>query len=374
MSQRPYVDFREVKQKISIPEALEALGLGRDFVERNGVLTGVCPIHTHGPQPNDQQFKINKRGETWLWHCFGDCQRGGDVIELVKSIKNLSDEHVRFWFAEHFGERLSCRKPKRNQKVLPASPQANTADESSGRDDRSPAEAGSTGSVRDNILTDKVAKALKPLTFRLNVDLDAAMPYLEHRGITRETAQRFGLGLCRGKPGRKPPVLDGYVAAPIYRWPRGENENPVGYMGRWPGEDYDEAGDHPRYKVPGGFEISRVVYGLNEALDRSKNTAPLIVVEGVFKVLYLAQKGFPSAVSTFTASVSDDQVDILVATGRPIALLFDGNEAGYQGMRRGAAKLITRTWTRVVKLDEGVEPDHLTKEQLEQLLSFARES
>ncbi len=73
-----------------------------------------------------------------------------------------------------------------------------------------------------------------------------------------------------------------------------------------------------------------------------------------------------------SSSLSDEQADILVSCGRPIVLMFDGNTAGYAGMRTAAAKLITRTWVRVVKLDDGVEPDQLSGEQLDRLIGFAK--
>ena len=128
----------------------------------------------------------------------------------------------------------------------------------------------------------------------------------------------------------------------------------------------------PRYKLPDGFAVSRVVYGLNEALDQSSDSLPLIVVEGPFKVWHLVQCGFPNTVSTFTSSISDEQAGILAATRRSIVLLFDGDEAGRAGMRKGAAKLISETYVRVVKLPSDVDPDHLSQEQLDELLGFAK--
>lgn len=96
---------------------------------------------------------------------------------------------------------------------------------------------------------------------------------------------------------------------------------------------------------------------------------PLVVVEGPFTVYHLVQCGFSNAVATLGATVSDEQADILAATGRPIILLFDGNEAGHAGMRSAAGKLITRTFVRVVRLPEGKEPDDLSQAELEKLLS-----
>ena len=70
---RPYIDFQEVKEKVSIPDALEALGLLDQFTEKKSVWSGVCPNpkHEHGPQPNNQQFKFDNRRGEWLFKCFG---------------------------------------------------------------------------------------------------------------------------------------------------------------------------------------------------------------------------------------------------------------------------------------------------------------
>lgn len=337
---RPYISFAEVKAKVPIPDVLEPLGIADTFTQKGDTYTGICPLptHQHGPQPNPQQFKINQKGDTWLWHCFADCNRGGDVIELVKAVKELSDQHVRFWFAEHFGDRLSTTKDKQKQNDQPKT-------------------------------ADKPVKPLKPLRFYLNLDADAARPYLNDRGVSDETIERYGLGLAHKG------VLKDYVAMPICGYPRSDQENPLAYIGRWPGEDFDEANDRPRYKIPAGFETGRVVYGLPEAMDSlAARNVPLIVVEGPFKVYHLIQCGYPNTVSTLTANVSDEQADILSRTNLPVVLFFDGNEAGYAGMRRAAGRLITNTFVRVIKLAEGTEPDHLMPDKLDHLLAFAKPS
>lgn len=70
----------------------------------------------------------------------------------------------------------------------------------------------------------------------------------------------------------------------------------------------------------------------------------------------------------FSSSLSDAQADLLVKTRRPIVLMLDGNEAGQQGMRAAAGKLITQTFARVVKLPGGCEPDDLSADELRSYL------
>ena len=344
MARRPFVNFKEIKERIRFADVLQVLGLTEQFKKAGDGLMGVCPLptHTHGPMPNPEQFKIGHKDGVDVWHCFGDCQRGGDVIEFVKAMTGYDNSHVRLWFAEAFPDRLSLAKPKDSRVDLTPPP-------ASSEPTPKPAAVASPAAAP--------AEPLKALKFFLRLDPNAQ--YLQDRGIYPETVERFGLGQCSKG------LLAGYLAIPVRDFPSG---NLVAYLGRWAGEDYDEAAGRSRYKWPPNFPAHRVVYGLIQALD-SNPGQPLIVVEGPFKVFHLYQNGFPNAVSSFTASLSDEQAAILAATGRRIILFFDGNEAGYKGMRTAAGKLIGRTFVRVVKLPEGREPDDLSAGELKTLLA-----
>ena len=116
MAKRPYVSFAEVKEKVSIPDVLQTLGIADHFRVKENAWIGCCPLlqHQHGPQPNENQFRIDCKKGLWLYRCFGDCAEtdlgGGDVINFVKGMTGLSDAHVRFWFVEHFGDRLGTKR------------------------------------------------------------------------------------------------------------------------------------------------------------------------------------------------------------------------------------------------------------------------
>jgi DNA primase len=361
--QRPYVSFAEVKEKVTIPDVLQAFGITDRFTQKGSTLTGVCPFpsHQHGPSPNPEQFKINCREGIWLFHCFGDCNRGGDVVEFTKAMTGFDNGHVRFWFAEKFGDRLTAKKTNGTKAKAEAEQKGDT--EKVAANPPAPvkeAEKATEKTAQQQPNADPPAE-LKPLGFHLRLDSEVA--YLKERGLMPETIERYGLGQCnRG-------VLKGYIAIPIHLHTQSAGENPVAYLGRWPGEDYDEAAGKLRYRWPDGFPKSRVVYGLREALITDK-AVPLIVVEGSFKVFHLVQAGFPSTVAVMGSSLSDEQAAILVATGRPIILFFDGNEAGQTGMRLAAAKLIRLAFVRVVSLPDGKEPDELPAEELGNVLSF----
>lgn len=345
---RPYVDFAEVKAKVSMPEVLQVFGIADKFEWKGQTLCGVCPLpgHTHGPSPNPEQFKINNKEGTWLWMCFGDCNAGGDVIAFAKAMTGLDDAHIRFWWHEKFGSRLT--NGKKNGK---AAVKKDTACQ-----ELRPVAAQQAAPLASTTVASTPA-TLKPLRFFLN--LDPEVDYLKQRNVSPETILRFGIGLC------KKGMLAGYVAMPLFD-PH-QSDALVGYLGRWPGNDFDEQ-DRPRYKLPKDFPKQQVIFGLREAMDNTEGK-PLIVVEGAFDVFALAQAGY-AAVAVLGSSLSDEQAAILAGTRRGIVLMFDGDEAGQHGMRTAAGKLIRQCFVRAVKLAEEQQPDQLSAQELAQVLSF----
>ena len=347
MSDRPFISFAEVKEKVPIPDALAALGILDRFHRHGEKLSGICPSksHAHGPRPNPQQFKANKNSQgLWLWHCFG-CKAGGDVVELVKKVTGYDNSHVRFFFHDHFQQRLGCTKKNDSMSV-----EKDTAREAS-KDTTQAAPL-----TPSNLPTD--LPAIKPLRFRLN--LDGNVPYLRERGVNPETIERYGIGLCsRG-------LLKGYVAMPVFG--EADDDNPVAYIGRWPGSDFDEAKGHPRYKFPEEFPRNRVLYGYNVAA-RSPTASPIVLVEGPFSCFHLAQSGIASVVAALGSSLSDEQAILLARLRRPVVILFDGDDAGRRGTQAAIEKLAPLAFVRSVALEDGQQPTDLSAENIQRLLA-----
>lgn len=57
-----------------------------------------CPIH-RGTNPRTFVVSTAKNA----WRCFGDCNRGGNVIELVAALENLSPTEAARLLAERLG-------------------------------------------------------------------------------------------------------------------------------------------------------------------------------------------------------------------------------------------------------------------------------
>ena len=80
-----HLDFKLLKQTVSISQVLAAKGLTNHFKKRGDRLIGPCPIHG-GDNPSAFVVSISKN----LWYCFSGCQAGGDVIDLVRRLDHLS--------------------------------------------------------------------------------------------------------------------------------------------------------------------------------------------------------------------------------------------------------------------------------------------
>lgn len=355
MGTRPFVSFDECKQKVSIPEVLERLGIADQFVIRNGTWVGKCPYpsHVHGPSPNTEQFKINLVDGVWLWRCWGDCKSAGNVVQFVMRMLGQSAEHARFFFAEHFGDRLHLGRSGGVNPTARDSPETKKVGEVLVK----------PAPTETNLTETKIPSAeceYKPIRFLLQVD--AAVPYLQNRGITEATAKRFHVGLASKG------MMAGYIAVPVWSFPKGKF--PAGYIGRWAGEDYNADQGRPRYKLPGNFPKHQFLFGINEALE-AMTDKPLILVEGFFGALHCIQNGFPSTVALLGSSLSDEQAALLTDAKRPIVLMLDGDESGRNGMTAAVTKLTAHAFVRSVHLDDGQQPDHLTGTDLRSVLSFA---
>ena len=194
-----FIDFAELKQKVTIAQVTEMLDI--KLMQSGNQLRGCCPIH-NGSQ--DRQFVITP--EKGVWFCFGqECSRGGDLIELVARVQKVSQKEAALAIARHF-------------KLVPsASPE---------RPRNTP-------------------KALDPLPY-----LEAEHELLSSLGIKSDTLKHFGAGYApKG-------IMRGRLAIPI----REESGVLVAYCGRAVrGEEPKLI--FPKDYVPGLFNLDRIQEG-----------------------------------------------------------------------------------------------------------------
>jgi DNA primase len=85
--------IERIKATITVDDMLARYGVA---LKRAGVRrVGPCPICTTGRTKKSRAFVVSADGRSW--YCFGDCGRGGNVVDLVMALEgcSLADALVR---------------------------------------------------------------------------------------------------------------------------------------------------------------------------------------------------------------------------------------------------------------------------------------
>jgi DNA primase len=308
-----WVEFASIKERVPLLRVLEQYQIGG--LRRSGKeqWRGRCPLHRGEGR---EAFHVNTAKQ--LFHCFS-CGAGGTVLDLVAAL-------------EHCGVREAAEKLALGWGV----PRSNS----------SPAVV----RPREATVTKK-REGLRPLPFRLR-DVDSRHPYVSARGIFEQTADTFGVGFYAG-----PGLLSRRLVIPIH--------NEAGQLVAYCGRSVD--GTQPRYKFPAGFAKSQMLFNLHRAAATGEQTG--IVVEGFFDCLKVHQAGFRSVVALMGAALYERQRWLLTERFRQIILILDGDEAGRRASGIIAAQLERSCAVRVIELAASSQPDQLSGQAIQEVLS-----
>ncbi len=194
----------------------------------------------------------------------------------------------------------------------------------------------------------------------------SARRYLEGRGVTPESVQRFRLGVAADDWNDLPRRLadKGIGVDALKRaglviekekgggYDRFRNRlmfpiaamdgQVIGFGGRaLPGAEKDDKGakyintpETPLYKK------SKVLYGLDLAREAIRRTRQAVLVEGYFDVIGLHQADVTSAVAVCGTALTPEHVELLQRCDcREVTILFDGDVAGLAAPAKAAAAL-----------------------------------
>lgn len=300
---RPELDFRWLKQLVSIERFLTHRGLIDGLRRRGHRLVGPCPIHD-GDNPS--AFVVDCRRN--LWHCFTRCQGGGDLVVLVRRLDRVDYDDVACRLLEIVGTGASVSRA-----------------------------------------TSTTPSTVRFEPYHRRLALDSLHPFLMDKGILAETAARFEVGAWYGSG-----MLEGCIAVRL----RDPNGRPLGYAGRRLTPE-----NRGKWVFPPRLPKSRLLYQYHRR-DRHSQS-PVVVVEGPWGVLRLEQLNVP-AVALFGVNLSRLQAKMLEPF-HPILVMLDGDAAGRLAQHRMCQLLKARP----VTLDDGLDPDDLSDENLESLVCSA---
>jgi DNA primase len=332
-----------------VRESADIVAVIGEYVElkRQGTdYRGPCPFH----QGTHRNFSVSPKKA--MYYCFV-CHEGGDVFNFLTKRLGVDWPTAVKMVAEKSGiEVVETQSRRPDQK-----------------DDREPLWE----------VNGAAAEYFRRILWEDDLGKDARA-YLDDRGVSRELADRVGLGYAPREiglvrsylstlgfddqrmidaglvvvpdEGTEPrPRFRGRLIFPIYD----VSNRVVGFGGRLlgPGE--------PKYLNSGEssiFSKGKLLYGLNWAKQAARRDERMLVVEGYFDVMRLIGAGIEPVVAPMGTALTEEQAKLIRRYTDRVFLLYDSDKAGLKATFRSGDELLRQgASVQVVTLPEGEDPD-----------------
>ena len=305
------IDLASLKQRNPLGQIVETFGV---LLRGQGrVRQGVCPFH----EESEGSFTVY--GDTERWYCFG-CGEGGDVLDFVRRVESLSlPQAIR---------RLDSGAGASGPSAAVAHPYT-----------ASPRRSAAPCSPPDPAV---LAAAVRYYAGRLRRDA-GAQAYLRSRGISPSAASCLGLGYAPEGGLSAALTAQGFSPERLRRSGlfAGERER---FAGMIVVPDVD-AGGRARWLVGRAVDPERTprfqaLPGPKPVLGLGRlGAAPpwVVLTEGVFDWLTLAQRGIPSCAALGTQG--SERIAGALRGCRRVFLAFDADDAGRAATERLSALL-----------------------------------
>jgi DNA primase len=254
MSSKPrFVDFRDLKQRVTIREILGHYGWLDQLRGQGDRLSGPCPICDSG----GNSLRVSQ--EKNCFKCFR-CEAAGNILDFVAGMEDCSIRESALQIAEWF--RIETARPSK-KRSNPRRGRSKRVDDDAAEVDQPDPETTEPSTPTPE--SRNLPEANIPLTFELK--LDPEHPWFEEVGLTPETVKEFGLGYCSKG------LMRDRIAFPIHNL----NGELVAYAGLWIGEDPDE-GQVP-WKYPKDFRADLAVFNLHRVWQQELAETVMIAAD-----------------------------------------------------------------------------------------------
>ena len=346
MSRKQWIDFTAVREALDFDTVLSHYGIDHPSGSKQFKLN--CPFH------EDKTPSCSINAAKGIFKCFG-CHTQGNVFEFVIHMEGGDPESKEDMYA---GAQTAISIMGRNPDEFarePASKGVKTAHRTA-KKQKPPTTSSVTRktaqAAKSDATEDVKTEPRKNKPFGRELELEHDHPFLIERGIEPETAETYGIGYCDAG------IMKGRIAIPIHNL-KGEV---MAYAGRYASEDMPDGTD--RYRFPKRFLKSLELYNLHRAVELRKRY--LIIVEGYWSAIRFNEAGIPAAALMGT-SLSTAQAELVRTAGfRYAILLLDGDEAGRKAAPEAAFVLSQHVYVRTMELPDGVKPDKVSEDFLNQ--------
>ncbi len=306
-----------------------------------------CPFHNE----KTSSFSVDRPKQ--FFYCFG-CKESGDAITFLMKYEGLPYPDAVEKLAAEYGIPVKYEQGSKNTKR--SSPR----------------------------LTEIMLKVQHYYQLKLK-DNPAAEKYIEDRGLTAQTIQKFGLGFApdswrylsaafpdisskllievglqrEGQNGKEPfDFFRNRLMFPI----RNMKGQTIAFSAR------TMTGEEPKYINTGEtpiFSKGQEAFGLYEALKAIRDKKRVIVVEGQMDVIQMSQAGFEETCAPLGTAIRSDHIQKLLKLADNIIFSFDGDTAGHKAARKAMELCLPllgeQQKASFVFLPDGEDPDSYIK-------------
>ena len=332
-----------------VRESADIVGVIGEYVELKRMgsdYRGPCPFH----QGTGRNFSVSPKKA--MYYCFV-CHEGGDVFNYLMKRLGVDWPTAVKMVAEKSGIEVVETQSRRTEE----------------RDSREPLWE----------VNGAAAEYFHRMLFEDDLG-QHARAYVEERAVSRELADKVGLGFAPREIGLMRSHLNtlGFdderlIEAGLLHKPDAGTEPRPRFRDRLVFPIYDVsnrvAGFGGRLLGPGEpkylnsaespvFTKGKLLYGLNWAKQAARRDERMLVVEGYFDVVRLIGEGIESVVAPMGTALTDEQAKLIRRYTNRVFLLYDSDKAGLKATFRSGDELLGQgAAVQVVTLPEGDDPD-----------------
>ena len=341
------LDERQIQE---IVDKTDIVGLVSEFVtlsKRGKNYFGLCPFH------DDSNPSFSVSPEKKIAKCM-TCGEGGNPINFLRKIRNISFEEACSQLAERVGIKIEStnhvKKVDVNQKYYE--------------------------------INETAQKFYQHFLYNSQSGKEA-LAYLNKRGLSLETLKMFGVGLAPKEydtlykmlkdkgysdidiedVGLAKNSANGYydmfnnrIMFPIID----DNNHVLGFSGRI----YYASDTEPKYVNTAEtvvYKKGETLYNLNNAIAGIRKTGTVILCEGQMDVIACTNAGIKNVICSLGTALTKEQVKLIGKYAKNVIIAYDGDNAGIKATRK-AFDLLEGFKATSVTLPNGQDPDEYIKQ------------
>jgi DNA primase len=341
--------IEEIKKKIDIVEFIGSFitlkKAGRNF-------KAVCPFH----QEKTPSFVVSP--ERGIWHCFGACGDGGDVIKFLMKWENITFIEALRELAKKTGVKLT--KISFEDKIWQKKERYLGMNQLASEFFHYILNKTAFGKKASEYLKERILNQSIIDKFQLGYSpssWDSLKLFLKKKRFEEEEMLENGL-LVKSERGSYYDRFRGRLMFPL----KDSRNNVLGFSGRILDEKFEKEAKYINTPETPIYHKRETLFGINLAKEEIKNKKNVFIVEGELDVITPYQHGFSNFVAVKGTSLTNEQLMLLKRYTDKITLMMDADPAGVESIKRGIDEAEKFDFEiRVVTIDYAKDPDEALK-------------